>query len=104
MIATRSRPVSRTTPTSSRVLFATDGSPGAELAERLLGTIVWPRATALHVVCVIPRMFGFDRSRWQTGFVTHEDAATTQISGVRIRFQDSTVLLALLINGLCVSS
>ncbi len=65
----------------TRVLFATDLSQGADIAERLIGTIPWPPDTAFHVVTVVPFRPQLVGSPWSA--VTPVDADRIETAQVR---------------------
>jgi len=89
--------------TMSHVLFATDGSAGAALAEALVAAIAWPPDTAFDVVCVIPREPGPDRSAWRTARETPVDLTERRAVGVTLTTR-AAARIAAAIPGCAVSS
>ena len=79
----------------SKVLFATDFSQAAGVAERLIGSIPWPSETSIRVVTVVPRVPELMGTPWMAvAPVNADDVESTQVTWAETNARDVTARLA----------
>ena len=69
------------------VLFATDGSEAAGVAERLVGSIPWPAGTLVRIVTVVPWVADLVGSPWAAATPLHTD----EIEAAQVRTAEQQV-------------